>query len=97
MVIVMANGCKYTLRDYDASEHCNHIMGVDLEIWFMVCSFLVILLILFGRMLYGLFTGEKLGDMVGKLVDEDEDGEDKLNIQSSGGIISTLSGKDVDD
>ena len=63
----------------------------------MVCSFLVILLILFGRMLYGLFTGEKLGDMVGKLVDEDEDDEDKLNIQSIGGIISTLSGKDDDD
>lgn len=44
-----------------------------------------------------MFTGEKLGDMVGKLVDEDEDGGDKLNIQSSGGIISTLSGKDDDD
>ena len=97
MVIAMANGCKYTLRDYDASEHCNHIMGVDLEIWFMVCSFLVVLLILFGRMLYGLFTGEKLGDMVDKLVDVDEDDDDKLNIQSIGGIISTLSGKDDDD
>ena len=91
----MGNGCKFTLSEN--TEHCNHLLGVDLEIWFMVCSFLVILLILFGRMLYGLFTGEKLGDMVGKLVDEDEDDEDKLNIQSIGGIISTLSGKDDDD
>ena len=30
----MANGCKYTLEGYDdASEHCNHIMGANLEIW----------------------------------------------------------------
>jgi hypothetical protein len=35
--------------------------------------------------------------MVDKLVDVDEDDDDKLNIQSIGGIISTLSGKDDDD
>ena len=92
----MANGCKFTLRDYADGEHCNHIMGVDLEIWFMVCSFLLVVIVLFVRFLYGFFKGEKIGDMVDVLVDEDDDDDDKLKIQSVGGIISTLTGNDDD-
>tara|TARA_B100001250_G_C19132423_1_gene500195 strand:- start:98 stop:379 length:282 start_codon:yes stop_codon:yes gene_type:complete len=93
----MANGgCRFTLREYSAGEHCNHIMGVDLEIWFMLCSFLIIAALVFFRIVYGAIRGEKLGDMIDGLVEPMEGDGDSLKIEGVRGIISTFS-KDDDD
>ena len=92
----MATGCKYTLGD---SVHCNHIMGVDIEIWLMVGSALLILIFLAWRMLYGmLFKGEKFIEIATKLakVDDDDDDDRQLKGETVRGIISTLIDKDDD-
>ena len=97
----MASGCKYTLGD---AVHCNHIMGVDIEIWLMVGSALLILILLAWRMLYGmLFKGEKFIEIATKLAkvdddddDDDDDGDRQLKGETVRGIISTLIDKDDD-
>ena len=91
----MGNGCRFTLGDNP--EYCNHLMGVDLEIWFMACSFLVVVAILFFRIIYGAIKGEKLGDMIELLAEPLESDDDELKIGSIKGIIGTLSNKDDDD
>ena len=91
----MGNGCKFTLSEN--TEHCNHLLGVDLEIWFMVCSFLIILTILFFRVIYGAIRGEKLGDMIEQLVEPMESDDDELKIGSVAGILGTFAKDDGDD
>ena len=71
-------------------------MGVDLEIWFMLCSFLIIVALVFFRIVYGAIRGEKLGDMIDGLVEPMEGDDDSLKIEGVRGIISTFS-KDDDD
>ena len=96
----MANGCKYTLGD---SVDCNHIMGVDIEIWLMVGSALLILIAISWRIVYGmLFKGEKFIEIATKLAqdddgdDDDDDNHRELKGGSLRGIISTLTDKDDD-
>jgi len=93
----MVNGCKYTLGD---SVDCNHIMGVDIEIWLMVGSALLILIAISGRIVYGmLFKGEKFIEIATKLAQDDDDDDDdhrELKGGSLRGIISTLTDKDDD-
>ena len=94
----MANGgCRFTLREYSAGEHCNHIMGVDLEIWFMLCSFLTIAALVFFRIIYGAIRGEKLGDMIEVLVEPMDSDDDELKIGNVAGILGTLVKDDDDD
>tara|TARA_B100001250_G_C19231015_1_gene542251 strand:+ start:12 stop:293 length:282 start_codon:yes stop_codon:yes gene_type:complete len=93
----LGGGCKVTLREYDPSEHCNHILGIDLEIWFMVCSFLLVLAVLFFRIIYGAIRGEKLGDMIEGLVEPMDDDDGGLKIGSVAGIIETFAKDDDDD
>ena len=91
----MSGGCKFTLREYDSSEQCNHLMGVDLEIWFMLCSFLIIIALVFFRIIYGAIKGEKLSVMVEDLMEPmDDDGE--LKIGNVVGILGTFAKEDVD-
>ena len=93
----MSGGCKFTLREYDPSEHCNHLMGVDTEIWFMLCSFLVIITLVFFRIIYGAIRGEKLGDMVEGLVEPMDDDDGELKIGNVVGILGTFAKDDDDD
>ena len=93
----MGGGCKFTLREYDSSEHCNHLMGVDVEIWFMLCSFLIIITLVFFRIIYGAIRGEKLGDMVEGLVEPMDDDDGELKIGNVVGILGTFAKDDDDD
>jgi len=92
----MNGGCKFTLREYDASEHCNHIMGVDTEIWFMLCSFLIIVALVFFRIIYGAIKGEKLGVMVEDLMEPMDDDDGELKIGNVVGILGTFAKEDDD-
>ena len=63
----------------------------------MVCSFLLVLAVLFFRIIYGAIRGEKLGDMIEGLVEPMDDDDDGLKIGSVAGIIETFAKDDDDD
>tara|TARA_B110000014_G_scaffold162445_1_gene114539 strand:+ start:1378 stop:1656 length:279 start_codon:yes stop_codon:yes gene_type:complete len=88
------NGCKYTLND--EGEYCSHVLGIDLEIWFIVISVLFIILVFGLRILIGKIRGEGIADMMDEMIEVDGDG-DGLKIGSVGGILSTFSNDDDDD
>ena len=58
----MSNGCKYTLGD---SVDCNHILGVDLEIWFWLATALFVIVVFALRILIGICSG-CAGKIVGR-------------------------------
>ena len=93
--LFMGNGCRITLSEN--TEHCNHILGVDLEIWFMVCSFLIVVIILFFRIVYGAIRGDKLSDMIEVLVEPMDSDDGELKIGNVAGILGTLAKDDDDD
>ncbi len=61
------NGCKYTLGE---SISCNHILGVDLEIWFWLASALFVIIVFAMRVLIGIYRGENVLDVLEKELDE---------------------------
>ena len=63
----MSNGCKYTLGD---SVNCNHILGVDLEIWFWLVAALFVIIVFAIKVLIGIFRGENVLDVLEKELDE---------------------------
>jgi hypothetical protein len=63
----MSNGCKYTLGD---SVDCNHILGVDLEIWFWLATALFVIVVFALRILIGIFRGENVLDVLEKSLDD---------------------------
>lgn len=64
---IMGNGCKYTLSDTD---YCNHILGVDLEIWFWLVVVLFAIVVFVIRVIIGIFRGENVLDVLEKELDE---------------------------
>ena len=63
----MSNGCKYTLGD---SVDCNHILCVDLEIWFWLATALFVIVVFALRILIGIFRGENVLDVLEKSLDD---------------------------
>ena len=63
----MSNGCKYTLGD---SVDCNHILGVDLEIWFWLATALFVIVVFALRIIIGIFRGENVLDVLEKSLDD---------------------------
>ena len=61
------NGCKYTLGE---SISCNHILGVDLEIWFWLATALFVIIVFAMRVLIGIYRGENVLDVLEKELDE---------------------------